>query len=119
MTKAELTAKVAELEATLKANESSQTELTNKLLDAKKQLENINKPKISGEIADQIYLTIEEAISNFDFDNPDFYEVDFTIDYDNRLALESIRFDSVTAIVDDVYREVEKLFDVTTEETDG
>ena len=76
MTKAELTAKVAELEATLKANESSQTELTNKLLDAKKQLENINKPKISGEIADQIYLTIEEAQSVLD-------EYEFTIVDDN------------------------------------
>ena len=116
MTKAELTAKVAELEATLKANESSQTQLTNDLIVAKKQLENINKPKISERTLEQIFSTIEDAISDFDFDNPDCYEVDFTIDYDNRLALQSIRFDSVTDIVDEVYREVEKLFNVIQED---
>ncbi len=117
MNKVDLITKVAELEATLKANESAQTKLTSDLLEAQKQLENVNKPKISGHTMDQIYLAIEDAIDNFDFDNADCYEADFTIDYDNRIALESIRFDSVTAIVDDVHREVEKLFNVTTEET--
>ena len=117
MNKVNLITKVAELEATLKANESAQTKLTSDLLEAQKQLENINKPKVSEHTMDQIYLAIEDAIDNFDFDNPDSYEADFTIDYDNRLAIESIRFDSVTAIVDDVHREVEKLFNVTTEET--
>ena len=117
MNKVDLITKVAELEATLKASESAQTQLTNDLIVAKKQLENINKPKISESTMDQIYLAIEDAIDNFDFDNADCYEADFTIDYNNRLALESIRFDSVTAIVDDVHREVEKLFNVITEET--
>lgn len=118
MTKAELTAKVAQLEETLKANESSQTELTNKLLDAKKQLENINKPKITQETVDLMYEAIEETINNFDFDNPDSYEADFTIDYDNRLAIESIRFDSISELADVVCKDVLELFNVTQEDND-
>ena len=116
MNKVDLITKVAELEATLKASESAQTQLTNDLIVAKKQLEDINKPKVSEHTMDQIYLAIEDAIDNFEFDNPDSYETDFTIDYDNRIALESIRFNDITAIVDDVHREIEKLFNVTTEE---
>ena len=112
MTKAELQVKISELEASLKVNELSQTDLVNKLVDAQKELENINKPKITQETVDLMYEAIEEAIDNFDFDDSDNYEADFTIDYDNRLALESIRFDGVTSIAEDVFRELEKLFNV-------
>ena len=112
MTKSELQVKISELENMLKASESSQTQLTSQLVAAQKELENINKPKISEHTMDQIYLAIEEAIDNFDFDNPDSYEADFTIDYNNRLALESIRFDGVSSIAEDVHCEVEKLFNV-------
>ena len=115
MNKADLITKVAELEATLKANESAQTKLTNDLLEAKKQLEDINKPKISERTMEQIYLAIENAIDNFDFDDPDCYETDFTIDYDNRIALEGIRFENAGAIADDVLHEIEKLFNVVNE----
>ena len=117
MNKADLITKVAELEATLKANESAQTKLTSDLLEAQKQLENINKPKISERTMEQIYLAIENAIDNFDFDDPDCYETDFTINYDNRIALESIRFENIGAIADDVLHEVEKLFNVVNEDT--
>lgn len=112
MNKVDLMTKVAELEATLKANESAQTKLTSDLLEAQKQLENINKPKVSEYTMDQIYLAIEEAIDNFDFDNPDSYEADFTIDYDNRLAIENIRFDNASSIAENVHNEIEKLFNV-------
>ena len=112
MTKAELQVKISELEASLKVNELSQTDLINKLVDAQKELENINKPKITQQTVDLIYETIEEAIGNFDFDDRDNYEADFTIDYDNRLALENIRFDGVSSIAEDIHCEVEKLFNV-------
>lgn len=117
MNKVDLITRVAELEATLKANESAQTKLTSDLLEAQKQLENVNKPKISEHTLDQIYLAIEDAIDNFEFDNPDSYEYDFTIDYDNRITLDGIRFEGVSAIADEVHSEVEKLFNVITEET--
>ena len=116
MNKVDLMTKVAELEATLKANESAQTKLTSDLLEAQKQLENINKPKITEKNVDLIYKTIYHVIDNFDFDDTDLYEADFTIEYDNRLALESIRFEGQDNIVDELYIELEKLFNVVTEE---
>lgn len=117
MNKVDLITRVAELEATLKANESAQTKLTSDLLEAQKQLENINKPKVSERTMDLIYEAIEEAIDNYDFDDPNNYEADFTIDYDNRLALENIRFEGISDIAEVVLREIEKLFNVITEET--
>ena len=117
MNKADLITKVAELEATLKANESAQTKLTSDLLEAQKQLENINKPKITEKFADSMYKTIDYVINNFDFDDPDFYEVDFAINYDNRLELDNIRFEGQGRIIDEVSQELETLFNVVNEET--
>ena len=116
MNKVDLITKVAELEATLKANESAQIKLTSDLLEAQKQLENINKPKISQKTADSMYRAIDHAIENFDFDDPSYYEVDFAISYDNRLELESIRFEGQDTIVEEVHQELEKLFNLITEE---
>jgi len=112
MTKQELETKINDLELTLNAVELNAKCLKDDLIEANAKLANINKPKVSEHTMDQIYLAIEDAIDNFEFDNPDSYETDFTIDYDNRIALESIRFEDVSGIAECVNREVEKLFNV-------
>lgn len=116
MNKVDLITRVAELEATLKANESAQTKLTSDLLEAQKQLENINKPKITSEQADLIYEAIEIAAESYRFDDPDQYEVDFSINYDSRLCVENIEFKEYSELTNEIYQQVEKLFNVTTEE---
>jgi len=116
MNKVDLITKVAELEATLKASESAQTQLTKELNEAKEQLENINKPKLSPEQADLIYEAIEIAAENFDFNNVDLYEYDFSIDYNSTLCVENIEFNEYNLLADEIYNNVVQLFNVTTEE---
>lgn len=114
MTRQDLITKTAELEATLKANEAAQTQLTKELNEARKQLEDINKPKITPEQCDLIYEVIEEAVENYGFDNTDLYEVDFGIDYDSRLCVENIEFNEYSQLADEIYQKVEQLFNVQT-----
>jgi hypothetical protein len=116
MTREDLITKTAELEATLKANEAAQTQLTKELNEAKEQLENINKPKLSPEQADLIHKVIEIAVENYGFDNTDLYEVDFGIDYDNRLCVENIEFNEYNSLAEEIHRDVMQFFNVTTEE---
>lgn len=116
MNKVDLITKVAELEATLKASESAQTQLTKELNEAKEQLENINKPKLSSEQADLIYEAIEIAAENFDFSDVNLYEYDFSIDYNNRLCVENIEFNEYNLLAEEIYRNVVQLFNVTNEE---
>lgn len=116
MTREELIAKVAELEATLKAAESSQTQLTNELLNTKKQLEDLNKPKINKEIDDEIQEAIETAIDNWDFQDTNLYEFDFGIDYNGRVYVESIEINDYSHLADYVYKSVIKLFNVENNE---
>jgi hypothetical protein len=112
MTREDLITKTAELEATLKANEAAQTQLTKELNEAKKQLEDINKPKLTSQQADLIYEAIEIAVENYGFDNTDLYEVDFGIDYDSRLSVENIEFNEYSQLADEIYQKIEQLFNI-------
>ena len=110
MTREDLITKTAELEATLKANEAAQTQLTKELNEAKEQLENINKPKLTSEQADLIYEAIAIAAENFDFSNTDLYEYDFSVDYNSRLCVDNIEFNEHNSLAEEIYREVVRLF---------
>ncbi len=119
MTKSELTAKVAQLEETLRANESSQIELTNRLLEAKRELEDVNKPVITKQTASDIQDIIEYTLENYDFNNPEEYEYDFNIGYDNRIELENIGFNNINEVCELIFTEVESLFKIEENKEDN
>ena len=112
MTKAELQVKISELEASLRVNESSQTDLTNKLIDAHKELENINKPVVTRQTIDQMQELIQTTLDDYDFDRVDDYEYDFSINYDNRIELDHIEFNNVDNIAEQISQELEELFNI-------
>ena len=112
MTKAELQVKISELEASLKVNELSQTDLINKLVDAQKELENINKPVVTKQTIDQMQELIQTTLDNYDFNRVDEYEYDFSINYDNRLELDHIEFNNVDEIAEQISIELEGLFNI-------
>ena len=76
----------------------------------KKQLTDLNKPKLTPIQFDELREAIEEAVGQFDFDDSDNYSFDFHIDYDNRIAIESLTFDNADEIVREVYGQVCELF---------
>jgi hypothetical protein len=57
-----------------------------------------------------LYEAIEQGIGSFDFDDCDNYETDFHIDYDNRIAIESMSFHNADELLRVVYNEVREMF---------
>ena len=112
MTKSELQVKISELEASLKVNELSQNDLINKLVDAQKELENINKPIITKQTLNQMQELVQTTLDNYDFNRVEEYEYDFSINYDNRLELDHIEFNNVDEIADQISSELEELFNI-------
>ena len=112
MNKVDLITKIAELEATLKASESAQTQLTNDLIAAKKQLEDINKPVITRQTVSDMRDAIQYILENFDFNNTEDYDYDFNINYDNRIDLENIEFNNADKIAEQISIEIENLFNI-------
>ena len=110
MTKTELVAKIEALQAALDTKVQEQNAYRGQIDTLKKQLEDLNKPKLTPEQFDAIREAIETGVGQFDFDDTDNYSYDFHIDYDNRIAIESFSFDNAYDLGQEIYNAVEELF---------
>jgi hypothetical protein len=97
-----------------KLSTASSTDSANSYRDQiqelQKQLKDINKPKLTPLQFDELTESVEEAVESFDFDDTDNYSLDFHIDYDNRIAVESLTFDNADELVRIVCDQVYKMF---------
>ena len=117
MTTTELNAKIEALQAALETKMQEQNAYRGQIDTLKKQLADLNKPKLTALQFDELTESIEEAVGNFDFDDTDNYSLDFHIDYDNRIAVESLTFDNADELVRNVCDEVYKMFAEAKEDT--
>ena len=110
MTKDELEVKLETLQKLLDEQNASANSYRDQIQELQKQLKDINKPKLTPLQFDELREAIEEAVGHFDFDDSDNYSFDFHIDYDNRIAIESLTFDNADEVVREVYEQICELF---------
>ena len=110
MTKEQLKIKIDSLRLSIKQSDDLTNNYTSELNALEKQLADLNKPKLTPLQFDELHTAIEESVSSFDFDDSDNYSFDFHIDYDNRIAIESLTFDNADEIVREVYDKICELF---------
>jgi len=101
------------LEATVKGLQDKIGQLNMDLKSKQKDLENVSKPVISSEVMDTINDAINEAIENYDFDNTDQYELDFSLDYEGRVQAETINLTDTYELMEAIVSKVEKQFNVS------
>ena len=106
-----------QLETNLEALKLLQQETNDKLTDYKaqvslieKQLEDINKTKLTLSQFDDITCAVERAVEEFDFTDTENFEIDYSLDYDGRVQCESHEFINADDLVELVCNEVYKLF---------
>ena len=106
-----------QLETNLAALKLLQNETNEKLTDHKvqislleKQLEDYNKPELTPMQLDDIQEAVEKAIENYSFSDCDNYEVDFSLDYDGKVQLESIDLQDTYELTEQIVSNVFKLF---------
>ena len=110
MTKDELEIKISTLQNLVVQKNDELTDYAAQIQRLSDELKDLNKPKLTPMQLDEIHEAIEEAVGQFDFDDADNYSFDFHIDYDNRIAIESLTFDNADEIVREVYDQVSELF---------
>jgi len=116
MNKEQLELKVKELTAALTQFETDQAALAKQLKEAKVQLADVNKPVISVEIRDQIREAVCEGIRGYQFDNADNYDIDFELNYDNRVEVSNIEFNYTDDLEENICSEIEYLFKIQDDE---
>ena len=110
MTKVELEVKIEALQKLLGEKVTEQTTYQSQINDLQKQLDDLNKPKLTAKQFDEVNEVIETAIGNFEFDNEDNYSIEFGLDYDGRVHCESFSFDNAYDLHREIYEAVERLF---------
>ena len=110
MNKVELEAKIEALQTALDTKVQEQNAYRGQIDTLKKQLKDLNKPRLTPIQFDELREAIETAIGQFDFDDQDNYSIDFGIDYDNRVCCESFSFDNAYDLGQEIYNVIEELF---------
>tara|TARA_R100001509_G_C4691795_1_gene157081 strand:+ start:82 stop:453 length:372 start_codon:yes stop_codon:yes gene_type:complete len=110
MTKTELEAKIEALQAALDTKTQEQNAYRGQIDTLKKQLADLNKPKLTDKQFDELRDAIENGVMNYDFSDTDCYSIDFGIDYDGRVHCESFDFDNADDLVHEIYEYVARLF---------
>ena len=110
MTKDELEIKISTLQNLVIQKNEELADYATQIEKLNNELKDLNKPKLTPLQLDELHEAIEEGVGQFDFDDADNYSFDFHIDYDNRVAIESLTFDNADEIVREVYDYVRELF---------
>ena len=104
------------LEATVKGLQDKIGSLNMDLKSKQQELEDANKPVISSKVMDVVNDAINYAIENYNFDNTDQYELDFSLDYDGKVQAESINLTDTYELMEAIVTNVEKQFKIEQDE---
>ena len=110
MTKEELEVKISTLQTIVTQKNEELIQYAADIERLNNELKDLNKPKLTSLQLDELYEAIERGIESFDFDDCDNYDTDFHIDYDNRIAIESMSFQNADELLRVVYDEARELF---------
>lgn len=110
MTKDELEVKISTLQNLVIQKNEELTDYSAQIERLSDELKDLSKPKLTPLQFDELYEAIERGIESFDFDDQDNYETDFHIDYDNRIAIESMSFHNADELLRVVYDKARELF---------
>ena len=103
------------LEATVKGLQDKIGSLNMDLKSKQQELEDVSKPVISSTVMNVVNDAINYAVENYDFDNRDQYEIDFSLDYDSRIQAETINLTDTYELVEAIVTKVEKQFNIIEE----
>jgi uncharacterized protein (DUF342 family) len=118
MNKEELNKEIEKLKVSLEAHEEQVKDLKHDLKTAEQRLEDCDKPKLTQKQFAELHRVIETSVENFDFNQADNYNVEMGMEYDNKVCLEHIEFESHADLYEQIIHDVERLFGVADESDD-
>ena len=100
------------LEATIKGLEEKLKSVTDDLNTKNKELIDVNKPEMTGEMYENIQGLIEEGISQFDWSDADNYEFTPELDYDNKVVIGDISINDTHYIIETIMNEIDRNYKI-------
>jgi len=110
MTENELLLKIEGLEKAIKEHQDFASTYGNTLTTTKQQLVDLHKPELTPQQLEAIEGAVEQAVNEFDFNDTENYEIDYSLDYDGRVQCESHEFINDSELCSMIVNRVCKLF---------
>jgi len=106
----DLELKISGLQKAIEEHKADASRYEDELKTTTKKLEDINKPELTPLQFDLIQEAVEKAIEGYDFSNTDNYEVEFGMEYDGKVHLESIDLQCAYELTENLVDKVCSLF---------
>ena len=91
----DLELKIAGLQKAIQEHKADADRYHDELKTTEKELQDYNKPELSPVVMDQINSVVESVLNGFGWDDSDNYQdLEYEIDYDGRVSLSNISFDT-------------------------
>ena len=119
MNKEELNKEIEKLKVSLEAHQEQVKDLEHDLKVATQRLEDCDKPKLTPKQFDELHKVIETSVENFDFSNVDSYNVELSMEYDNKVYVDNVEFECHADLYEQIIQDVERLFGVADESDDS
>ena len=100
------------LEATVKGLQEKIQSLQTDLNVKTKELNDVNKPKLNQSTLDIIYDCVTEGIEEFDFTDTDNYDFEPEFDYDHKVVIGNLEFNSCDYVRESIIEFIEKTFNI-------
>ena len=104
------------LEATVKGLEEKINNLNDDLRSKQRELADVSKPEMTGEMYDTIQELVEEGIGYFDFNDTDNYEIEYELDYDGKVNANSIELNDTHHLVESIMNKIDSNYKISTSE---
>ena len=118
MNEIDLLTKIEGLEKAIKEHVDFADQYKTSLADAKQELIDLHKPELTTSQMEAIEGAVEQAVSQFDFNDTDNFEIDYSLDYDGRVQCEAHEFINDAELCSAIVNKVCKLFKEVEEPTD-
>ena len=110
MNEMDLLTKIEGLEKAIKEHVDFADTYKTTLADTKQQLIDLHKPELTPQQLEAIEGAVEQVVNEFDFNDTENYEIDYSLDYDGRVQCESHEFINDSELCSMVVNRVCKLF---------
>ena len=100
------------LEATIKGLEGKISQLNDDLRSQQRELEDVNKPEMTGEMFDNIHELVEEGVERFDFNESDNYTIEYELDYENRVQASGLEFNSADGVAEAIMNKIDSHYKI-------
>ena len=110
MNEMDLLTKIEGLEKAIKEHVDFADTYKTTLADTKQQLIDLHKPELTPQQLEAIEGAVEQAVNEFDFNDTENYEIDYSLDYDGRVQCESHEFINDSELCSMIVNRVCKLF---------